>query len=767
MDTNQPTPITPKSDSFNMATPFEELTQDQKQIAGLTEGEEALKETIEEIEQPEMDFLARKVSGEFTLAKGARLIQEQAWIRAHLNYKGKYPGDMDFGTSTSRAFVQVTRPRVQTGVAMILPIIMPPGDSSWTLDPSPRPSMPELVKDLIAKNLTKEEIFAAILEAADKAAKLMSRRVNDGFMETGWPYKLARTLLDLCLYGTSVLMGPLAAKTAKKGSARENDPDMEHLEAMGFEDEYRPELDVISPFDFYPDPGARTVEECTYAIVRKVMNRTSLRDLRRLEGFNSKAIDDALAFSPDGNWTPEYWESTINISNDQQQMTAPNGRFVCLVRWGWLSGRDLQQAGINVPEEQLEEQVMAQVWCVGSRVISVRVSELYSDRLPFYVTPFSVVPHVIWGSGIAEHMFDTQDAINATERGKMDNMALVVRPQGYVNIDRLAPGQNVLEQRAGKMWAVRNSEVDSSDPVKWQVPVNALNEIRAIQADSMQLAQEQTAMPNLLMGMGGDGIHNRTSSGASMQFNAAITPLKAAIFNIENFMIIPLVQKMVDFYLTYSEDDEIRGDYRVVAQGVSGLMRREAIFTKMSVILQALGTIPNMDKRIDWERVGEILTRDSGMDNLNIMLPDAVVMANEQKAMEQQAQMQNGQIQAQAQADKVRAETSPRDALLEALKAAPDGSQLKTALIHQVLDVFGLMTQDVETALNAEAQLAHIINQNKAHAMGTEMRKRSEEYGPESGTGTRTTANAKTPARESGLSSVGSTLGTPSGALQR
>ncbi len=710
MDTN----FLPPSESFvNKLTPVGNL------------GEVALGTRLEGLKTPKVDYLSNKVLEEYTVSKGARNCEEEIWIRAHQNTKGKYPGNMDFGSSTSRAFVQVTRPRVQTALAKLLPIIIPPGDKSWTLDPTPFPSMPKIVKQLIAQQLSQQEITQAVKRAAEIAADNMSQRVDDGLTETGWSHKLARTMLDLCTYGTSILYGPLA----KKKEHPEVDPDMPELEAMGFEDEYGPELEVISPFDFYPDPGGRTVEECTYAIVRKVMNRVQLRNLRKEEGFQSDVIDEVLTQCPDGNWTVEGWESTLSTSNAQDQMSTPNGRFVVLMRWGWLSGSDLKKANIHVPDDLLEEQVMAQLWVVENRVISLRVSDLHAARLPFYVTPFSIVPHCLWGSGVPEHMFDSQDAINAFERAKIDNAALINRPQVIVHVDLLKPGENVLEQTAGKIWTVRESDVVNGDPIKWQIPNNALNEMRICQQDSMQLAQEQTAMPNLLMGMGGEGIHNRTLGGASMQFDAAITPLKGVVFNIENYMLIPLIEACVKFYTTYSQDESIKGDYKVNARGVSGLMAREVLTQRLTQFMQVAGSNQVWAEKVDLDRVFELLVRGSGMTDARLTLPDAVI----QRKKEQEAQMQQqatiGQMQAKGEMEaKVRAETGPKDALLETMNKAPEGSQLQIALMHEVMQMFGLMTPEVEQAFNAQAALSNFQNQNQAHELGTIMKER-QEYG--------------------------------------
>lgn len=700
--------------------------------------EEKIGTLLEKIDEQNSDFLARKTNEEFTRYKGARIIQEQTWLRGHQNYKGVYPSDMDFGNATSRAFVQATRPRVQTAVSMLVPIILPPGDNAWTIDPTPQPYMPKLVEALIAANTPPDEIRRQVAIKAASAASNMSVKVNDGLTECSFNNIVIRSMLDLCLYGTSVIMGPMVKNNTETGKPPDDDKDepgilktiANRVKSLitgkpaedEFEEKYSPGLEVISPFDFYPDPGARSIEECGSVIVRKVLNRTQVRDLRDTQGFNEEKIDEMLERYPDGNWSPEFWESIVNISNSQIQMNAPNGRFVVLCRWGYVSGKDLRLAGVDVPEDLIEEQVMANLWTIGNRVISARVSELHRDRVPFYVTPYSVVPHTIWGAGVAEFMFDSQDAINACERAKMDNMALSSRPQVMVNVDRLAQGTNALEIRAGKIWPYRESEISNGKPVDFFVPDCRLDQIKSVQQDAMQFAQEQTAMPNLLMGMGGEGIHNRTSTGASMQFNAAITPLKAVVFNIEQNLIIPLITSVAKFYAMFSNDPQIKGDYRVNARGVQGLMGREAVAQKVAQFMQFASQNPTWADRVDLTTVFKLMVKDSGLENENIIVADSVYEAKEKEKQDQQNQQTQQQQQMQMQianTPRPKAETSQKDAALELAKDASPYPKLQLALINQAIQLFQLSSPEVDAAMQDSLQMAHLNHLDNAHEMAS------------------------------------------------
>ena len=679
------------------------------------DGDLELQEKIEGLDPDKVDAIATMTTDEYSTYKGARFFQEKIWIRAHQNIKGVYGSDMDFGSGTSRAFVQVTRPKVQTMVGMVIPILLPNGNNAWTIDPSPRQRNRALVADMVANGASADEIKLALQKRAELAARNLTQKVETGFIEADLTTHLTRLINDAGSYGTGILAGPFAEETGEEVVTDEAQPDL-----------YRPEVESVSPFDIYPDPGARTVEECRSIIRRKILNKRQLKDLQKKGeacGFITGAISEVLSNYSDGNWTPEWWESVINVTNSNYQMTAPNGRFVCLIRWGWVSGEDLIKAGFNgIDESMRDDQVMCQTWVVGHKVIAIKVSKLYRDRLPYYFVPFTVVPHSIWGTGIPEQMFDSQDATNSCERAKMDNLALSARPQVFVNTDRLVKGTNVLEQTAGKIWGFKESEISpNATPIQWYTPDCRIDVIQAVQNSSMQLADEQTSMPKLLSGFGGEGVHNRTSSGASLQFNAAITPLKTVVFNVENTLIKPLVSNMIAFYREFSEDADIRGDFKVFARGVQGLMARESLLGGLSQAIQFLGSIPGEADRLDYDQIGDMFVKCNELVDANIMLPDSIVQANRAKRAqdEQRAGQQDQQFAA-----KIKAETSPKDALIQAVQQSPDGGPLRLALLDAMLDAFGLKTPEVSKAMESEKAMQHIGAVSAAHEAGSNMAER-------------------------------------------
>ena len=657
-----------------------------------------------QVEKIEPDYFAQKIDTEFSDAKAARLEQEKIFLRAHYNRKGVYDPSHSGDGTTSKSFVQVTAPRIQTAVSMVVPVLMPPGDKPYTIDATPRETIPAIAAQLAAEGADEIQIEDAIRKEAEFRADRLGMYVDDGFVETNYSSKLQMSVLDAALYGTGILAGPFAAEKRENLGMEEALKAMENQDAE--DEKYKPEVEYCSPWDVYPDPAGRCVEDCAYVIHRNIMSVPKLRDLRGKPGFDTEAIDEVLDANPNGNYAPEWWETTLDTVNSKPQTHGPANKFQCLIRWGWISGRDLRDCGKDVPDDLLNEQVMAAIWKIGHKVISVRVSKLHKSRIPFYFVPYRKVPNSIWGMGVAEMMFDSQDAINACERAKMDNMALASRPMAVVYPSRLHPGHRNIEMKAGKIWVVEEAEIQTSTkPVDFFTPECRLDQIEVVQRDHFQFIQEQTGIPNALMGMGGQGTHNRTAEGATLQFNAAATALKTVIYNFETYLIVPITTAMAKFYQMFSDDPKIMGDYRINARGLQGLMARENLVGDLLNLVQIIGTVPQWAERTNLDRIFDLFMRAKGMTDQNIGIPAEVVAEQKMLAAQAQGEQELAMAEAQAQMQqKQRAETAPRDAMLEVLKQAEPGP-FKTEMLGKVLQAYDLMDEQIEETLETQKAL--------------------------------------------------------------
>ena len=661
---------------------------------------------------------------EFDTHSRYRHRREEILLKMHFNYNAEYQTN-EANDTTSKAFVGATRPRVQAGASMLIPTLMPPGQEPWSIDPTPVPEIPGME---MIEGADSETMMMAMLKQAERAAKEKSLKVSDQLTEGQFRRKLQDGVLEAALYGTAVFIGPFV-RTEGGVDPEElltGEQSLIGVEMMGTDKvKYVAEFDVCSVWDSYPDPFARCVDECDSVIFRKIMSRSQIRALRNRSDFDADEVDGLLKDHPSGCITDQWWESVINTFNSDTNTR--DNRYEVLVRWGFISGDDLRKAGLTISDSRLNDQIMCQAWVCGNRLLFLGESTLHKDRIPAYFVPWSRVPNSIWGVGVAESMSDSQDAINACERSKMDNMALSARPQLVVDVSRLAPGHNNLEIKSGKIWPVVPSEVSNADPIRAINIPSMLNELNVVQASHINFVQEQTSIPNNLMGLGGEGIHNRTAAGASLQFNNAISALKGVVFNFETYYIVPFIQAMSRFVDEF-DPTETQGDVKVKALGLSGLLHREAVSGALAQFMAMATQSPEMAQRMDPDRIFTMMLKGSGLMLEKITFSEQEYQQRMQAQMEQEAtgRLAEQEMQMQMQR-KQKAETAPNDALLQVYNETEEGTPLKIAIGAEVLNRFGVMTEEIQKAMDAQLQMASIRMTGEAHSVGSEMADRETE----------------------------------------
>ena len=100
-------------------------------------------------------------------------------------------------------------------------------------------------------------------------------------------------------------------------------------------------------------------------------------------------------------------------------------RYTVLEFWGYLSGLELRQAGVEGIDDD-HAMYLSNVWVCGNFCIKIAISGNQSKRIPFFVVPYEKVPYKIWGRGVPEKMADPQAVINASARAMVENMGMAL-----------------------------------------------------------------------------------------------------------------------------------------------------------------------------------------------------------------------------------------------------------------------------------------------------------------------------------------------------
>lgn len=104
-----------------------------------------------------------------------------------------------------------------------------------------------------------------------------------------------------------------------------------------------------------------------------------------------------------------------------------------------------------------------------------------------------------------------------------------------------------------------------------------------------QLADESTGLPSYSHGQTGVQSMTRTASGMSMLMGAASLNIKTVIKNIDDQLIKPLGEAMFQWNMQFYEGDlPIHGDLEIKATGSSSLMKKEVRSQRLTMFLQTV-----------------------------------------------------------------------------------------------------------------------------------------------------------------------------------
>ena len=705
--------------------------------------------------------LASRVQKDFNLAKNIRILQDECHVQNIRDYIGQYAPDVKFRDGQSKVFVKLCRTKVAAAQARLIALAFPPTGFPWSLKPSPEPELygeehiqtpaGEIADKGVPGKEDSDEHEQLELHIARVKADRMRRKIHYALVCGDWETTEASGILDLVLHGTMIFRGPL--KKCKEGVK------YQFVEESGLkaalkrlfrkpvggkwegkvEKEYYPGSDWISVFDFYPEPMSKDANDMQWGIVRHVMDRSQVIGLKEIDGFDAEEIDIALRNNPKGNWVAQPWESQINVLHNKSGSMNLGERFEVLEWRGKLTGRDIRMAGGNISDEKLNVAGYGCIWAIGNHAISMSISEAVPTRLPFYIVPYERVPYKIWGQGIAEMMRDSQAIINAATRAMVDNMGMASGPQIVADLSRLANPNDANKVAPWKVWAVKNMDGVTGDPVKFQVVPSIIGDLEKVQNIFRAFAQEETSMPDMLhggVGPGGSGV--RTIGQTQMLFGAADTFTKSVYFNIDNYLTKPMIRDYYNWYMQNYDDDSIKGDMVVEVGGMLGAIEKELRAQTLSEIMQYTQEGSPFAIAMNKSEIISELLRSRDLVNEAFVYPEEVVerKIKEQQQMQQQQEMQMQQMQGamQQQAAKLqqdammekqdaehrfKAETTKNDTLLNVFDKTPPNSPVYPELMAMTLEANGMLDEDARVAINvmrrvvASTYSAYMTDQEK------------------------------------------------------
>jgi hypothetical protein len=679
-----------------------------------------------------------KLNAQWNSWKEIRQPQEDQWLMNLRQFYSQYEPTIQMKAGRSRTFIGITRMKVMAGFSRLVDIFFPAsGKRHWEVGPTPE-----------SDNFNEEEIEEPVIsngiadapqieeeETPEKlAAKKMSKKINDQLVESDYDLMLLEGILECAILGTGCLKA--ASIKIEKEFAWVNTEDQGWLFQPIEEQAIKPQIEGPSVFDIYPDPNAANIKSAVGCFQRHIFNKHEFRQLKKLGGFKPDEIDKFLLRFPNGNHTDLDHEIERKKLAFQTQHEEANLRYDVLEYWGWVDGLDLREVGVEIPDSNLNSEYMANVWCVGSTIIKAVLDPSSQAVLPFFLFPYEKVPKKIFGKGVPEICSDSQEILNAAARRLLDDVAML-GPQIEVNVDEIDSGA---QYSVGDIFPFKVHPRSGGDNATPLIRVHNLNSVSAELVEIIGIFRnfidEELNLPTL----GTDTSAETAEATRAQQSNANIIN-RSIVKNIDKYAIDPFITKLYMFFMQWSDDESIKGDYKVNAKGSSTLVKAEAMTTQLINMLNITNN-PTDQQLIKRDNMLRMIAENQGLDadevvktkkEIDALSQDPVKRELEQLGL-QKATLENQEIsskidQSQAEIEKIQAAIEGDEELVELKRIELQGKEIEAAANLRLREKEINLNFKLNKAKATETAKAKPVAGQRKTTVGTSPKKKSKNDG--------------------------------------
>lgn len=205
---------------------------------------------------------------------------------------------------------------------------------------------------------------------------------------------------------------------------------------------------------------------------------------------------------------------------------------------------------------------------------------MMQDR-PIVAFQWDIVPGLFWGRGVVEKAYNSQKALDAEIRARIDALALTVHPMLAMDATRIPRGHTP-QVRPGKMLLTNGKPSDVIMPFNF----GSVSQITFEQASQLQgMVQQATGAVDAMAG--GMGSNNKTGA-TSMMLGNIVKRQKRTLLNFQECFWVPFVEKAAWRYMQFDPETYPVADYRFQATSTLGVMAREYEVSQLVQLLQTM-----------------------------------------------------------------------------------------------------------------------------------------------------------------------------------
>ena len=519
----------------------------------------------------------------------------------------------------TQMYLGITDNKCRGAASWIRDIMLEDGTPPWDIKPTPIPQlaphhMQRLEQAFADKVMSVIEARGTSIDAAEMAvmrekfqqdyqktvaqeaancASRMKLKIADQFAEGGWSEAVNAFISDFVTLPCAFLKGPVVHRRRVRRNVTENGKTVQKVEMV-----LVPEFKRVDPFHIYPEPGIENIAD-GYLFEHHMMTRMDLAALLDVPGYDRPVIEELLKYGPPPTWLTGRTQHEREQA--QRKYNAHENRvrtYEALEFWGQVSGRDLLEWGMNpanIPDPA--RMYDANVWMVGNYVLKAVLNYDPLGKKPYVKSSFSKAVGAFWGRGIPEMIEDIQATCNGIARALINNIAIASGPIVEVNISRWPANQPLQTLRPWLMIQTTASTQGAKDPaLHFNQPRNDGAENRSQLEFWIGKADDHSGIPPYLSGNIEVGGASRTAAGLSMLMGAAGKGIRDVVMYIDQDVIKPVVEAMFNYNMRFDQDESIKGDAQIVAQGAFNLANQATDTLRMQELLRDVAGNPLLAK---------------------------------------------------------------------------------------------------------------------------------------------------------------------------
>ena len=478
-----------------------------------------------------------------------------------------------------------------------------------------------------------------------KDVAYLREQLSEDFHFTKTRKAVAECILNSAVFGTGI--GELVLEEVKEMKPA-TQPVMDGaMQAVGVtvEDRVVVKLRPVLPQNFLIDPVATSIEEALGVAIDEFVPRHQVE-----MGIQNGIYRDVDIENAATDTDIEADKELATFDEDKVRLTKYYGLIPRHLYNNAIMAEDdddeLSKSLKAEDDEELDEEGYIEVIVVianGGQLLKIEENPYMMQDRPVVAFPWDVVPSRFWGRGICEKGYNSQKALDAELRARIDALALTVHPMIAMDASRMPRGAK-MEVRPGKTILTNGNPAEILQPFKF----GNLDQVTFAQAGELQKMVQMATGAIDAAGIPGTINGDAAAGAVSMSMGAIIKRHKRTLINFQESFLIPMIEKTAWRYMQFDPDNYPVSDYKFIPSSSLGVIAREYEVTQLVQLLQTLGQDSPM-----YPMLVSAVIDNMGLTNREELMAQMQQASQpnpeQQKAAQAQAEMQMQMAQAQLQ----------------------------------------------------------------------------------------------------------------------